>query len=361
MNSTSSTTARPAARSNSRLRWLAYLLALAGLLWVLHDIHPEKVLHDLRGIRWGWVVLGIVLDLLSYVVQGVRWRLLLSSFARVRIVQTVRAIYAGLFANEILPLRSGELLRAFLVSRDTRIGFTQVLTTIGVERLMDGIVLATALGAVSVFVTLPGELARAAKIFGAVILTLSLLFVAGMIYLNRVPVLPAGAHPLRHRIRKKLAPFLDGVRLLGVSTGFYAAAGISPLIPILQILALWSMNRAYGIDLAILPVAAVLLIINFGVALPNAPANVGSYQFFCVLGLTLFGVEKTRAAGFSIVAYLLMTIPFLFCGFFALARSGLSVAEMRAKTGELFRTPTAPPGDDPGGHAAGFASGRTPP
>jgi hypothetical protein len=344
VNSTSSTAARPAVRSSSRVRWLAYLLALAGLLWVLHDIHPEKVLHDLRGIRWWWVVLGIVLDLLSYVVQGVRWRLLLSSFARVRLVQTVRAIYAGLFANEILPLRSGELLRTFLIARDTSIGLTQAFTTVGVERLMDGIVLATALGTASFFVSLPGEFARAAKIFGMVIFSLSILFMAGVVYLNRVPVLPEGAHPLRRRIRKKLAPLLEGIRVLGTAPGFYRAAVTSPFIPLLQILALWAMNRAYGVGLELGPMAAVVLIINFGVALPNAPANVGSYQFFCVLGLTLFGVEKTRAAGFSIVAYLLLTIPFLFFGFLALARSGLSVADVRGKTGELFGGSVAPTG-----------------
>ncbi|MCL5286682.1 MAG: flippase-like domain-containing protein [Acidobacteria bacterium] len=334
--SSPATTAPVPVPPSPRLRWLAYLLALAGLVWVLHDIHPQTVLQDLRGIRWSWVVLGIALDLLSYVIQGERWKQLLSSFARVRPAQTVRAIYAGLFANQILPLRSGELLRALLVSRDTSIGLTQVLTTVGVERLMDGIVLATALGAVSVFVSLPGQFARAAKIFGVVVFSLSIAFMAGVIYLNRVPVLPEGAHPLRKRIRKKLAPLLEGIRVLGTSAGFYRAAAISPLTPAVQILALWALNRAYGVGLELVENPAVLLIINFGVALPNAPANVGSYQFFCVLGLALFGVEKTRAAGFSIVAHVLMTIPFLVCGFFALLRSGLSVADIRARTGELF-------------------------
>jgi hypothetical protein len=38
----------------------------------------------------------------------------------------------------------------------------------------------------------------------------------------------------------------------------------------------------------------------YRLGIPNAPANVGSYQFFSVLGLTLFGVDKTVAAGFSI-------------------------------------------------------------
>ena len=62
----------------------------------------------------------------------------------------------------------------------------------------------------------------------------------------------------------------------------------------------------------------VLLVINLGVSLPNAPANVGAYQFFCVLGLSVFQVEKTTATGFSIFAFLALTFPFVFLGFAAL-------------------------------------------
>jgi glycosyltransferase 2 family protein len=75
----------------------------------------------------------------------------------------------------------------------------------------------------------------------------------------------------------------------------------------------------------------VLLIINLGVSLPNAPANIGSYQFFCVLGLSIFDIEKTRATGFSIFAFLALTIPLAFLGFLALLRSGMSFGTMRQK------------------------------
>jgi uncharacterized protein (TIRG00374 family) len=320
-------------------RWLAYVLAVVFLVYVLRDIRPQQALKDLRNIRWGWIVVGIVADLLSYVVQGERWRQLLTSFTAARLTQTVRAVYAGLFANYVLPLRSGELLRAFLISRDTHIGLTRAFTTVGLERLMDGVVLAAALGIVSLYVDFPGGLARAARIFGVVILSLSVLFIMGVVYLNLVPVLPEGAHPLRKRIRQKLAPFLEGVRVLGNSAGFYGAAAVSPLIPGLQVLALWAMGRGYGIGLDFWPMAAVLLIINFGVALPNAPANVGSYQFFCTLGLTLFGVQESRAAAFSIVVHLLFTLAFLCFGFLATLRSGLSFGTMRARVTKISGTP----------------------
>jgi len=80
----------------------------------------------------------------------------------------------------------------------------------------------------------------------------------------------------------------------------------------------------------------VLLVINLGVSLPNAPANVGSYQFFCVLGLSIFAVvDKTTATGFSIFAFLMMNLPFFFLGFYAVIRSGLSMRSMREQMSRL--------------------------
>src|SRR5690348_17818474 len=94
------------------------------------------------------------------------------------------------------------------------------------------------------------------------------------------------------------------------------------------------MMRSYGMELPFLAVLVVVLVINLGVSLPNAPANVGSYQFFCVLGLSIFDVEKTTATGFSIFAFLMLTLPILIIGFYAVMRSGLSIRSMREKRSE---------------------------
>jgi hypothetical protein len=89
----------------------------------------------------------------------------------------------------------------------------------------------------------------------------------------------------------------------------------------------------------------VLLVINLGVSLPNAPANVGSYQFFCVLGLNeVFQVEKTRATGFSFFAFIALMLPFVFLGFAALVRSGLSLRTMREKVTHMSGAMVRPNG-----------------
>jgi hypothetical protein len=75
--------------------------------------------------------------------------------------------------------------------------------------------------------------------------------------------------------------------------------------------------------------AVALLILRLGTTMPKAPANVGSFQFFSLLALRLFGVEKTVAVGFSIVYFISLTIPLWILGLLAIAGTGLSLSTMR--------------------------------
>jgi uncharacterized membrane protein YbhN (UPF0104 family) len=96
-----------------------------------------------------------------------------------------------------------------------------------------------------------------------------------------------------------------------------------------QILALWFIMLACQIRLPLWTSAVALLILRLGTTMPNAPANVGSFQFFSVLALRLFGVEKTVAVGFSIVYFISLTIPLWILGLLAIAGTGLSLSTMR--------------------------------
>ena len=97
-----------------------------------------------------------------------------------------------------------------------------------------------------------------------------------------------------------------------------------------QVLAFWLIMEAYHLRLSIYAGAVVYLIVHFGTALPNAPANVGSYQFFAVLGLSLFGIEKTQATGFSVIAFIVLTLPLWALGLAALSRTGMTLPRIRA-------------------------------
>jgi len=323
---------------SSVLRLFGYGLASICLVWLLHDFHVVRALHDMANADWRWVLLGIGFDVLSYGVQALRWKLLLTPFGKVRLRSAVRAVYAGLFANLVFPLRPGEFLRSYLISDSEDISLGRVLVSVGVERLVDLVIATASLAVVSLFVEdrMPRRFKHVADTLGIVTLIVLAVVVLLILYLElrlgRKPELEeSDPGTERLSLRERTMAVLLGLHAMGTAPSFYPAVLTSLLMPFCQILALWAMMRSYGLGLSFLSAAVVLLVINLGVSLPNAPANVGSYQFFCVLGLSIFQVEKTTATGFSIFAFLALTLPFVFLGFAALVRSGLSFRSLREK------------------------------
>ena len=321
---------------------LGYGLATVCLVWVLHDFHIVRALHEMANANWKWVLVGIVFDVISYAVQALRWKFLLSPFGKVHTRNAVRSVYSGLFANLILPLRPGEFLRSYLLADSEGISIGRVLGSVGVERFMDLVIATASLAIASLSVQrLSRGFERTANTLAIAILVLVTIVVALVFYLElRLGRVPEPHIGRRHLPGRMMAALLD-LHAMGTAPSFYGAVFLSLLMPFCQAIALWAMMRSYGLPLSFMAAVVVLLVINLGVSLPNAPANVGSYQFFCVLGLSAFNVEKTTATGFSIFAFIALTVPFIFLGFAALLSGGMSLRSMREVT-RLPRHPSAP-------------------
>ena len=301
----------------------------------MRDVHPAKLLEGITGIDWRLIALALVCDAMSYFCQGWRWRLLLRPVGEISTLRSTQAIYAGLFTSEALPMRVGELARAWLASRWVSTRFLAVIPSIVVERLFDGVWLAIGFGLTASFAPLPKSLLGAGETFGAFI-TLAVALCAFLAFRKRESGEERSrSQNLSRRFASLLERLSDGLRETGRTRAFYLAFALSLVFILLQALAYWLIMLGYGLRLTFWIGVAVFLIVHLGTGIPNAPANVGSYQFFTVLGLTLFGVDKTRAAGFSLVVFALLTLPLLVIGFIALSRSGTTLVEIRREIKEL--------------------------
>jgi len=319
---------------------LGYLVAAACLFWVLHDVHPREILKVSANIQWRWVTAAVAFDILSYICQGWRWQLLLRPVGRISLVRTTQAIYVGLFTNEMLPMRLGEVVRVYLVSQWMPSGFASIVPSLIVERFFDAVWLAVCMGLAAVFVPLPQDLARAGDTLGAAVLVATALFMYVVYRKREDQPLEAAAVPSGWRVlrlaRRVFESLGGGLRKIGFSRGFYLSFVASLLFVISQTLAFWLIMQACGLKFSFWVGAVVYLVVRLGTTIPNAPANLGTYQFFVVVGLAIFGVDKAPATGFSFVVFFLLTVPLWVIGFFALSQSGMTLASIRANVRKVI-------------------------
>ncbi|HJT88087.1 MAG TPA: lysylphosphatidylglycerol synthase transmembrane domain-containing protein [Bryobacteraceae bacterium] len=304
---------------------LGYLISAGCLIWVLHGYPIRQLPSEIRGLDWKWVSLGILLDLSVYVTHAWRWDTLLGPVVRLRFWRTVQAIYIGLFANEVLPLRTGELIRCYLLAHWSDLRLSLSFASAAVERLIDGFWMLAAFLITASFVRgIPHDLIILVQALGV------LLFL-GAAVLIWVVFHRQHAHYVvsESRWASTLRHVIEGLHLMGNLRTMSLTVLVSLMYLALQILSVWALMKAYGFDLSVWVAGGVLAIIRFGTVVPNAPGNLGLYQVACVVALKLFDVEQNAAKGFSILLFLALTVPLLIGGAIAVALTGLNIGELR--------------------------------
>jgi glycosyltransferase 2 family protein len=319
---------------------LVYCIAAAALAWVFHDVNLSGLKKDFFNIVWPLAILGMAVDIGRYITQSIRWNLLLRPFGKISVFKTFQALYAGIFLNLILPLRVGEVARAYLASRFAEARFPGIVSSMVVEYLFDGIWFSLGIGLVALFVPFTGQMAGAARVLGVLVIAAIGIFIFFLFYKRNVespdsaPPRSLAWKPVWHAM-SFLRKVRKGFQVIGVSRRFWFSFAISALDIVFHIIAFWILMHAYGIHLPLIVATAVLLFIFVGLIIPNAPSNVGSFQFLCVLGLLAFGVDKTTAGGFSVFFFVIVNIPQVVIGGIAFMRSGEKLNEIRAHIASL--------------------------
>ncbi len=292
---------------------------------MLRGYNWGELVATLRTLDWKWVFVAVLLDLSVYVCHAWRWNTLLAPVVRLRLWRTVQAIYIGLFANEVLPLRTGEIIRGYLLSHWNDLRLSAGFASIAVERLIDGFWMMVAfLITANLVKGIPKDLIILVQIIGG------LLLLGGVLLLWIVRhKQEAHAVVAESRWSATLRHVLEGLQLMGNRRTLMVTAMISLLYLVLQMLSVYALMKADLLDLSFWVAAGVLTIVRFGTVVPNAPGNLGLFQAACVLALGLFDVERNDATNFSFIMFVAMTLPLLVGGAVATALTGVNLGELR--------------------------------
>jgi len=199
-----------------------------------------------------------------------------------------------------------------------------------VERIIDGLWMLVAFMLTAGFVrALPRDLTLSVQIFGG-LLILATAFLFWIVSHKRHAHVVLGENRWASTIRH----IMEGLQLMGNRKTLSLTTLISLLYFVLQIVFVYALMKAYGLDLSFWVAAGVLTIVRLTTAVPNAPGNIGLLNFTVTLALRLFEVEQNDAKTFSLIFYAVQTFPLLIAGAIATALTGTNIGELRDRARE---------------------------
>lgn len=325
----------------SRVAQLVLGLLISALcLWLaMHDVRPAEVFQALRQANYlGFVVL-VVLTLVGFWLRALRWRWLFSGDRPIHHASLFSATMIGFMANNLLPLRLGEFVRAWALGRREQLSKTTVFATVVVERVVDMIALIVVLG-LALWLNPLAEGSDAARLVrrGATVLIAGgVLLTLGVVVLERWPALAHGlirwltqALPerLRGRVALMLDNFVDGLALFRdlprLAWVFLLSFVMFGVVAFGLTVSLW----AFGIDTPWYAGLVMLVVTAIGIMVPAAPGYIGTMNIACKVGLRLFGVGPELSVPFSWFYWAGQWLPVTLVGLYCLRREGLSLASL---------------------------------
>lgn len=296
---------------------------------------------DLATMNWWWVAVALLTVPAMYLWQAVRWQTLLRPVERVRFWECARAIFVGLFANEILPFRVGELLRCYLISSRTSLPLSVSITSAVLERVFDGIWLCAGLAVLLETLPVPKGLVRSGLVLSGFVVAAAVLLSFALFRRHHARALLSGSGWQRH-----VRVLIDDLETIGHSR--YLLSSFLQSLPflLLQIIPTLAAFRAYGFDLGWKAAFALVVILRLGAVIPQAPGNLGLFNILARESLQrMYGVVPAEAARFSVVLWGLTTIPLLIAGAISLTVAGLKFSELHhaARAERASSTPLAGP------------------
>jgi len=336
---------RPAADARHLLAGaIGIAISVALLWWATRDVDLAEVGAQVRAARPLPLLLGVAIATSTFVIRAYRWGFFLRNDAGAPVPFGPRwhSTAIGFMANNLLPLRAGEFLRAFSIMRLGDVRLTGAITSLVVERVLD------ALSLVALFVvgllasglppstTVAGvSVARVATIAG--VLGLGALL-AGVVMVARPQwteavlrrLLPDGA--LRARLISIGHGISEGLAVLRSPWRIAWVIGLSLVFWLVNAASFWVMFRAFGIDAGFTGALLVQGALVLGISVPSTPGYVGPFEAAIVAVLELYGVPAATAFSYAITYHAATFLPIVLLGFWSLARTPIALRDLRRRS-----------------------------
>ena len=292
-----------------------------------------------------WLVPYLLILTAIHFLRVIRWRPLLDPVIKLDFWTHNRIGAVGFMAMFLFPLRLGELVRPYLVKTTTgKVRMSRVLGSVFVERVVDGLMVSLILFGVLAFLPATDPSVADKLRIGAVgalgVFVGASLLLAGAVWQRQRTVrfveLTIGriSAKVANKINEILDAFLLGLKELPSLRSLLWFLLLTAIYWAINGLGVWCMARAFYLPVDIVGCYAMMACVVVGMMIPNSPGNVGSFWYFLLIPLALYGVsqDSTQAIAFGITVWFLQLVQQTVFGAWFIIRGQVSLRRVMEAT-----------------------------
>ena len=336
----------------NRKLWLG-LAVSAVFLWLsIRNVDLVQAWAYMQNIEMVYLIPSVILVGIEALLRAFKWQILLLPLKRCSFWKLNSATLIGLMANNVLPARAGEFVRAYAGARLADVPYSTAFATVVIDRVLDGLTVSALFIAVLIFQPLiipepPDWLNRAGYITAGIYLV-TLAFLIGLIVardrtlaLARMVLQPFPGADSRRRLERSLPCSSRDWVCSGACRCCWPPRSSRSASGPCTALRIYLMFLMFHMSLSIFQSFVTLLILTIVLTAPAQPGFVGAMELGIKVSLVIFGVSDTQAFALAAVYHVMQYIPVTAAGLIALWKERLTMAEI-ASAG-----PSAPGGKGP--------------
>ena len=360
--------------------WLGIAISGAMLLFFVTQLDAGEMVTLLAEANYVYLIPAVGLYFLGVLFRAYRWRFLLTPMRRIPVRRLYPVVVIGYTANNLLPMRLGELVRSYYLARRENLSTSSALGSVAVERVFDGLTLIALVALTAPLLLLMGEfdwttgISQSAAIALAAVVVLAFGgLLAFFTLLASWPGFEAAVERLLRLIPGKpgrlavsfFASFVSALGILNSPRKHLALIGLSLPIWVCEFLVYFLVSYSFNIGAYFDSLGVYLLAIglltatsNLATGIPSAIGGIGPFEVVAQQTLIALGIGATVAGAYSVFVHLVaLWLPVNLVGIaiiiVILARQSISLKQLLgeppAPAEGAIRVPAAPTAGPAGG------------
>ena len=336
--------------SQSRRFWLALLVSSVLLAIFVTRIDIRETAKIIGQANYLLIPISLIAYFIAVFFRSLRWKYLLFPIKNVPTIKLFPIVVIGYMANNVLPARLGEFVRAYYIGEKEQVSKLASLATIAIERVLDGITLLFFILAASLVLpvvqVLQGIGIKAGISWMILTMLLSLPFLIAALAMILAAFYPDKLQTfiskmtcflpqnMRFKSVELVKLFIEGFMVLRDPSRLLSVFLLSLPVWISEAVMYYIVGLAFGLNdyfSATEFIGAILLVTaasNLATSLPAAGGGIGSFEVASSITLGLLGVDTDLSAAYTIVLHLSLLLPVTLLGMVYLWADKISVTQL---------------------------------